>query len=336
MRRHRTNDNTPIADRLATCSHVRLITPQESWESNERRFVRKGRYVYPHLADGGPYREPVHEYIEPNPSLPIEWSTSYGDWTELKQGEDVREDTFALLDYTSGSDYSGSLVEVSNRKAIEELCQACGFEDGEDYLDYHGGYGTRALAVRVKALEGEDESGFKASLLETIEGLEDYPLVDESLHSELEMEAQNQAWEDWGCSEFKTELGKYFAAVIRSGIEDSTEEEFTLFNQLACSEDLAECSENEDWVSDDQANRWFWELSEYANEYWVNEQGEDCCIDMEDVVRKGIGRKLDHWTEREKKRDALVEEMETVLENAFGMWFWGEIAYAMKRQETER
>lgn len=38
--------------------------------------------------------------------------------------------------------------------------------------------------------------------------LADYPVLDDSLHSELECEAQSEAWESWGRSEFKRELEK--------------------------------------------------------------------------------------------------------------------------------
>jgi len=43
---------------------------------------------------------------------------------------------------------------------------------------------------------------------EALDALSDYPLMDADHHSNLEMEMQNEAWNDWGRSDFKRDLNK--------------------------------------------------------------------------------------------------------------------------------
>jgi hypothetical protein len=48
-------------------------------------------------------------------------------------------------------------------------------------------------------------------MLETIEALQDYPILDESDHSELEHEAQQEAWECWGASDWRRQVASLLA-----------------------------------------------------------------------------------------------------------------------------
>jgi hypothetical protein len=83
-------------ERLKECSHLRWIIPHESW--NSRRH-----------------------------DAPKELSTSYGDWKELTQTDEVTPETFVLVEYATGGDYANTcLVEVANHRVIEELCVAAG------------------------------------------------------------------------------------------------------------------------------------------------------------------------------------------------------------------
>src|ERR1035438_5296632 len=59
-----------------------------------------------------------------------------------------------------------------------------------------------------------------------IESLEDYPLIDESLHSELEMESQNEAWENSIRTDFRSALGKALVSEFESShASDQNDEE---------------------------------------------------------------------------------------------------------------
>ena len=110
-------------------------------------------------------------------------SASYGDFTPDVDG------AYFLSDFLSGSDYSGCLVERANyREFLEQFGELDGVHE------VYGGHGTYAVAVRIDALTDE--------MAELFAGLEDYPLIDDESHSELEMEAAEEAWDSWARSDF--------------------------------------------------------------------------------------------------------------------------------------
>jgi hypothetical protein len=214
-------------------------------------------------------------------------STSYGDWDELRQGTANLEaenidpsKTYVMPDYTSGSDYSGDLVNVSNHKAIIAMMPET-YTDGIEYLDYSGGHGTFALAIRFDAVTEE--------LIEAMESLEDYPVLDDSLHSELEMESQNEAWESTYRSDFKTALGKaLFQEWVDSPATDQKDNESD--DDFSARQDAVETFLSDDCgdMSNEVIDELFYKLSDRANVYWVNEQGSDSYIDVDDVVKRGL------------------------------------------------
>lgn len=116
----------------------------------------------------------------------------------------VEEDKIFVLEipYCSGSDYSGSLVEVSNFKAMKEE-----YEDIPGLYTFYGDHGTFSIAMdlRMIILDGIGE------IEETLRGLENYPLVDEGLYSNLEVEQENEQWESDGRSDFLRALEDSFS-----------------------------------------------------------------------------------------------------------------------------
>lgn len=221
-------------------------------------------------------------FIEPRIShYKGELSTSYGEWVEL--GKDAVIDPtecYVLPSYASGSDYSGDLVEVSNHKALLEMMPDS-YTDGLEYLDYSGGYGTFGLAIRFDAVA--------EALIESLEGLEDYPVLDEDLHSQLEMESQNEAWESDIRSDFKKALGKaLFQAWVDSPATDQkdneTDEMFDARQDAVETFLQDECGE----MSDASINEIFYKMADRANVYWTNEQGESSWINVDDVVKRGL------------------------------------------------
>lgn len=219
-----------------------------------------------------------------------------------------------LVDYAGGSDYSGDLVNKSNHRALIEMVPE-GYEDGAEYLDYTGGHGTYALAIRLDSVTPE--------LLEAIESLEDYPLLDESLHSEMEIDAQNEAWEDTYRSEFKTALGKaLFQEWVDSPATDQKDSETDADFE-------ARQADVETFLSDDcgdldngTIDRLFYLMAELANEYWQNEQGSSCYIDVERVVSEGL---------RESRKSHLNESVSEWRKQSFG-----EVARMIQAGMSER
>lgn len=112
--------------------------------------------------------------------------------------------------YCSGSDYSGSMVEKANYKEFGEL-----FPDIPYVHNSYGGHGTFAIFIELcrflsADLSLENENPTPENILETIEGLEDYPLINDEAISHLEMEATEEAWNDWIAFDLKRAIEKAF------------------------------------------------------------------------------------------------------------------------------
>tara|TARA_R110002050_G_scaffold157337_3_gene285874 strand:+ start:763 stop:1416 length:654 start_codon:yes stop_codon:yes gene_type:complete len=124
------------------------------------------------------------------------------------------------------------------------------FGEKSGVYQVYGGYGTAGIAV-VSSFADSD-------LIEALESLESYPLICDQIHSELEMESQERALDSWALQEFLECLEKHF--------------EIELDSSLASSDGLREL---------------FHQCCESANEYWVNEQGDESYINVERLVSNG-------------------------------------------------
>ncbi|MGA0021606.1 MAG: hypothetical protein ACO3GW_05525 [Vulcanococcus sp.] len=92
-------------------------------------------------------------------------------------------------------------------------------------------------------------------MLETIEALESYCILDESDHSDLELECQHQEWESWAASEWR-------AAVVSALDQYAPEDSETDWAEvkLEAVEDL-----------DSRLLELFYACADAANEYWQEE-----------------------------------------------------------------
>jgi hypothetical protein len=174
-------------------------------------------------------------------------SVEYNQWYASPTGR------YLVPSWLSGSDYTpGGLVPLSNYKA---WCKQ--FPDGEGvwWGNAPGGYNTYAIVIDTQAVPEDLED----TVAEFLNGLQDYPLADEDLHSELEMEAQNAAWESWVKDEFK------------SAIEKEYEQEFG--DKLP------------DKVFDEQLYELFHCAFDAINAEWINENGDSMHVNIERLVR---------------------------------------------------
>lgn len=106
--------------------------------------------------------------------------------------------------YMLSGDYCGAgLIACSNRDVLAER-----FSDVENVLWWGavGSYGSKWVWFHACILTAR--SGKAREIREFLEGLDEYPLADESHHSELEHEAEGEAWEDYGASDFRSHLAK--------------------------------------------------------------------------------------------------------------------------------
>ena len=173
--------------------------------------------------------------------------TRYGDWRPDKDGR------YLVPGRLSGSDYSGSLVERSNYNVFSDK-----FKDGHDnwWTSVIGGHGTYAIVISMDDVPDEVSD----EVAEFLNGLDDYPLADEDDHSNLEMEAQNEAWENWARRDFIKEIEKWFK------VEFDNDPKSELLYEV------------------------FHEACDSANEYWVNESGDSMYINIERIVKKGVSK----------------------------------------------
>lgn len=155
-------------------------------------------------------------------------------------------------DYCQGSDYSGSLVELSNCDVLAED------HYGKGVWRLYGGHGSFGLAFDVRHITEE--------ALEALESLQDYPLASEDRLSELELEKEGEAWESWASSDFLKELLSLLSSFYQ-------EEE-----ALEALEDKLES------LSDEKLYGLFREACELGNHYWETE-AQSRWIDCEKVAQ---------------------------------------------------
>lgn len=111
-----------------------------------------------------------------------------------------------IIEYATGSDYSGNLVEASNARVLHEQFPWL--------VTIYGGHGTFGLGYLGKRENQNPE------LIAALDALEQYPLADEGDHSELERETVDAAWEDYGRDDFRRALVEYFDAAYTPATHD--------------------------------------------------------------------------------------------------------------------
>lgn len=118
----------------------------------------------------------------------MEWVKDNLEWDESME--------LWCIPYTGFSDYSGGTVERSNSAVLDEKF--------EFVSTVHGGYGSVWTGISEENLNlGSDDDWEEFTGM--VDGLEGYPLIDEEHHSNMEMELQNEAWNDWVRSDLKKE-----------------------------------------------------------------------------------------------------------------------------------
>ena len=144
------------------------------------------------------------------------------------------------LPYSSGSDYSGDSVTVANYRTFLD-------EHGDILITAsQGWYGDYTILAHV------DDCREDGPLWDALNDLAGYPALDDDVLSEVEREAETEAWESW------------LSQDVRATIDPD--------------DDL-------DWLADDLLRRAFEEASAEQGEYWINETGNSAYIDHERVIR---------------------------------------------------
>ncbi len=121
------------------------------------------------------------------------------DVTEVRRSafRDAKAGMYVEPPYMAYGDYGGSLVERSN---LEEFGETFEEYAGTEWWGWSGDYGSQGIIVRADADTRVPEIG------EFFEGLQKYPLANEERHSELEQDAIEVAWVEYGRREFADEF----------------------------------------------------------------------------------------------------------------------------------
>lgn len=169
---------------------------------------------------------------------------SYGDLKPLDNHQTPEPTDFLTPELLSGSDYcSSGAVEVSNHRVFLEQ-----FKDSPNMYDVYGDYGTFAVAIRLDSITDE--------MVEVLNALEDYPVIDEEDLSEVEREAEEETWSNCYRSDFERALTKSFP-------------------------DMEETIES---MTTAQIDSLFYEVQDRTNTYWTHESGNNAYIDVDRVV----------------------------------------------------
>ncbi len=176
---------------------------------------------------------------------PREWEVhdswvSYSAFRALRLWETPTPEHYLMPVILGGSDYSGCLVNKANFEVFTEE-----FANHEEVLISYGGHGTYAVALRLGLTD--------ENILSTLERLSDYPLLNENKLSEMELVAQEEAWDSWARRDFVVALEQRFDCEIGD-------------------------------YDEDQFYQFFTQQADIANQYWVNEQSDEMWIDLERIV----------------------------------------------------
>jgi hypothetical protein len=125
-------------------------------------------------------------------------------YSRLRRLDEFRqENEFAARVYVpsllAGSDYSGGSLTLSNFNVFKDQFKSL---QGVEWWELFGGHGTYAIAIRATCTNEE--------MVEFFEQLAKYPVADEDDMSEVERNAEDEAWDSWIRSDFTRELKKNF------------------------------------------------------------------------------------------------------------------------------
>jgi hypothetical protein len=156
-----------------------------------------------------------------------------------------------LSDHCLSGDYYGAPHTASNARVLLQEFSS------PELRECIGGYGARSVAIDPRYLSEE--------LLESLQSLENYPVLNEDDCSALELELQQEAWESWAQRDFSRALEKRLSSVLDN-------------------EDLAE--ETMESLSPGSLYALFYALADKGSIYWESQSSPDQWIDCERVAEE--------------------------------------------------
>ena len=201
----------------------------------------------------------VWDYTPPDPF--DNESITCGDVRSIRDAEAALTDYFEP-NYMGGSDYSGGSVEVANHKVFLEE-----FGDLPGVHEIHGDFDTYGVVIRLDCITPR--------MFEVFDGLDNYPVIDEEAMSEVEREAEDEAWDNWVRHDYERAL----VAALNEDDEYATDKAHGSREGCLCQDCLEEAiGKVEDLRSV------FEEVASRINVYWTNETGNSATIDVGRIV----------------------------------------------------
>jgi hypothetical protein len=112
-------------------------------------------------------------------------------------------------------------------------------------------------------------------MIDIFEGLDNYPVIDEEAMSEVEREAEDEAWDNWVRHDYERAL----AAALNEDAEYATDKAHEFREGCLCQDCLEEAI---DKVGDLRSV--FEEVASRINVYWGNETGNSATVDVDRIV----------------------------------------------------
>lgn len=189
-----------------------------------------------------------------------------GEYLESIVGEGGEDNQlYFTVPNLGGSDYSGCTYTKANHNTILES-----FGDSECIWDMYGGYNSYDILFGLSELLQCPQDIFD-EILDNLESLEDYPILDEQELYKVEDDAIQDAWDSWAMSD-------YTRAIEKTYEDDSMEFE---------------------WPDSNTLFSLFVDIAERANEYWYNEgSGQDMIIDIDKVANATTLEDIEHYALR--------------------------------------
>lgn len=107
--------------------------------------------------------------------------------------------------YLATGDYHpNGMVGAANLKDWSELFP---IEENDFWDEQSSGWGGRSVVIDLRRLDRADPEVVE-QVREVLQGLESYPLINDETHSELETEAQDEQWSDYGRSDCLAAIAK--------------------------------------------------------------------------------------------------------------------------------
>lgn len=202
------------------------------------------------------------------------------DWHLSEDNTDT--DIYYVPGLMSGSDYSGSSVTVTNYKYIVE-----NFGESDHVREVYGGHGTYAIAFNLSRIDNVE---LAQELVEIFESLENYPVICDDTLSEVEQEAEAEAWVNW--------IGRWnFPDALPDAINTYISTPGgAIYTPLQA---VLEPSQIESVEGDDSFDgslfALFLELMEKTSTYFENETGNNTYVRLEDICDARYILESEHW-----------------------------------------